>query len=143
MYEVNAYVFQTIRGPGTCAGAWGYVLECPDTAHGTVTREQFCKEIGTANSLELMAAIAALEALKPTYVTLFLDVEHVATCINKGWLAEWKGCGWLGKNGRPVKNRELWERLAGQLERMPVSVTYSVNHPYIEWMSLEIQRRFG
>ncbi|MCF4164714.1 ribonuclease HI [Zavarzinia compransoris] len=65
----------------------------------------------TNNRMELMAAIAALEALKrPTEVRLFTDSRYVMDGITK-WLAGWKRNGWKTAAKKPVKNEDLWRRL--------------------------------
>ena len=61
--------------------------------------------------MELMAAIAALEALRePCDVILTTDSQYVRQGI-LDWLANWIRRGWKTSGGDPVKNRDLWERL--------------------------------
>ena len=65
----------------------------------------------TNNRMELMAAIAALEALRePCDVILTTDSQYVRQGI-LDWLANWIRRGWKTAGGDPVKNRDLWERL--------------------------------
>src|SRR3546814_18887378 len=65
----------------------------------------------TNNRMELMAAIAALEALKrPVPVDLTTDSNYVRDGITK-WLRGWKAKGWRTADNKPVKNQDLWERL--------------------------------
>jgi ribonuclease HI len=68
--------------------------------------------ITTNNRMELMAAIAGLEALKrPCDVRLTTDSRYVQQGIEQ-WLAKWRANGWRTADKEPVKNQELWERLA-------------------------------
>ncbi|HVX03701.1 MAG TPA: ribonuclease HI [Rhodanobacteraceae bacterium] len=68
--------------------------------------------ITTNNRMELMAAIAGLEALKrPCDVRLTTDSRYVQQGIEQ-WLAKWRANGWRTADKQPVKNQELWERLA-------------------------------
>jgi ribonuclease HI len=61
--------------------------------------------------MELMAAIAALDALKrPSRVELFTDSEYVRNGIS-AWIEGWKLRGWKTADKKPVKNVELWQRL--------------------------------
>ena len=61
--------------------------------------------------MEMMAAIAALEALKrPSRVKLTTDSTYLRDGITK-WIHAWKTRGWKTADGKPVKNRELWQRL--------------------------------
>lgn len=65
----------------------------------------------TNNRMELQAAIAALEALKrPTRVRIVTDSTYLRHGITS-WLAGWKRRGWQTADKKPVKNRDLWERL--------------------------------
>ena len=63
----------------------------------------------TNNRMELMAAIAALEALKePCEVELHTDSKYVMNGITE-WIHGWKRNGWKTADKKPVKNGELWQ----------------------------------
>ncbi|MFI4994542.1 MAG: ribonuclease HI [Hyphomicrobiales bacterium] len=65
----------------------------------------------TNNRMELMAAIAALEALsRPCAVELHTDSQYLRLGITQ-WLAGWKKNGWRTAARQPVKNEDLWRRL--------------------------------
>ncbi len=65
----------------------------------------------TNNRMELMAAIAALEALKrKSFVDLWTDSAYVRGGITQ-WIHGWKKNGWKTSDRKPVKNAELWQRL--------------------------------
>ena len=67
----------------------------------------------TNNRMELMAAIAALEALKRScQVQLTTDSEYVRQGVTR-WINGWKRNGWRTSQKKPVKNKDLWERLDG------------------------------
>ena len=66
----------------------------------------------TNNRMELMAAIAGLEALKrPCNVRLTTDSRYVQQGIEQ-WVAKWCANGWRTADKQAVKNQELWQRLA-------------------------------
>ena len=66
----------------------------------------------TNNRMELMAAIRGLEALKrPTHVRVTTDSQYVKQGIET-WLAKWIANGWRTSDKKPVKNQDLWQRLA-------------------------------
>lgn len=66
----------------------------------------------TNNRMELLGAIAGLEALKrPCAVTLWSDSQYVVHAMTKGWLEGWQQKGWRTAGKKPVKNRDLWLRL--------------------------------
>ena len=97
---------------GACSGnpgpgGWGALLRMAGTE----------KELGggdpatTNNRMELMGAIAALEALKrPCRVKLHTDSKYVLDGATK-WIHGWKRNGWKTADKKPVKNVELWQRL--------------------------------
>ena len=65
----------------------------------------------TSNAMELHAAVAGLEALdKPANVTVHTPSKYLVQGASL-WLAKWMQRGWRTKEGRPVKNEELWKRL--------------------------------
>ena len=61
--------------------------------------------------MELMAAIAAFEALKrPCLVDLHTDSQYLRNGILT-WISSWKRNGWRTADKKPVKNVDLWQRL--------------------------------
>jgi ribonuclease HI len=69
----------------------------------------------TNNRMELMAAIAGIEALKRACTVLVVtDSEYVRRGVEE-WMARWKANGWKTSDKKPVKNRDLWERLSAAL----------------------------
>ena len=97
---------------GACSGnpgpgGWGAILR-----YRGVEKELSGAEPETTNNrMELMAAIAALEALKePVEVDLYTDSEYLKRGITE-WLPQWKARGWKTAAKKPVKNADLWQRL--------------------------------
>ena len=97
---------------GACSGnpgpgGWGAILR-----YKGVEKELSGAELQTTNNrMELMAAIAALEALKePVEVDLYTDSEYLRRGITE-WLPGWKARGWKTAAKKPVKNADLWQRL--------------------------------
>lgn len=62
--------------------------------------------------MELSAAIAALEAIKNKELPVIIrtDSSYLANGMTK-WLEGWKRQGWKNRDGKPVPNWDLWERL--------------------------------
>ena len=97
---------------GACSGnpgpgGWGALLR-----YGAVEKELSGGEtLTTNNRMELMAAIAALEALKrPSIVRVHTDSQYVKNGITE-WVPQWKKRGWRTADKKPVKNSDLWQRL--------------------------------
>lgn len=92
-------------------GGWGALLR-----FGTRERELSGGEAQTTNNrMELMAAIAGLEALKrPCTVALTTDSQYVKKGVEE-WMARWRANGWRTSDKKPVKNQDLWERMSAAL----------------------------
>jgi ribonuclease HI len=110
-----------IHTDGACLGnpgpgGWGALL-----SFGGRERELSGAEPETTNNrMELMAAIAALEALtRPCEVALYTDSRYVQQGIGE-WLPRWIARGWRTADGKPVKNQDLWQRLAAAAARHKV-----------------------
>src|SRR5215469_10345381 len=102
---------------GACSGnpgpgGWGAVLR-----HGGVVKELHGGERATTNNrMELLAAISALEALsRPVPVELYTD----STYERNGWLTSAK---------KPVKNVDLWQRLAAAMARHEITWRWVKGH---------------
>lgn len=104
--EVVIYTDGACSGnPGP--GGWGAIL----TMGGHRKELKGGEAETTNNRMELMAAIAALEALNQRCaVTLFTDSNYVKNGITT-WIHGWKRNGWRTADKKPVKNAELWQRL--------------------------------
>ena len=75
----------------------------------------------TNNRMELMAAIAALEALKRGCpVDLHTDSQYLRNGITE-WIGGWKANGWKTAQKKPVKNADLWQRLDVARQRHKVN----------------------
>lgn len=65
----------------------------------------------TNNKMEMRAVIEALRKLKrPCRVRVHSDSRYLRDGITV-WIRGWKRNGWMTRDKRPVKNRELWEAL--------------------------------
>ncbi len=104
--QVIVYTDGGCRGnPGP--GGWAALLR-----YGDHERELTGAEAQTTNNrMELMGAIAALEALtRSSRVALYTDSQYVKKGMTE-WLKSWIARGWLTADKKPVKNADLWQRL--------------------------------
>ena len=102
----------TIYTDGACSGnpgpgGWGAVL-----VYGEHEKELSGGEKDTTNNrMELMAAIASLNALKARCrIDLYTDSTYVMKGITE-WMPAWKARGWKTADKKPVKNDDLWKQL--------------------------------
>ena len=114
---------------GACSGnpgpgGWGAILR-----YNGVEKELSGGEAQTTNNrMEMMAAIAAIEALRrPSQVHLHTDSTYLKDGITK-WIHSWKARGWRTANKKPVKNVDLWQRLEAAVEPHEVRWTWVRGH---------------
>ena len=123
MKTVEVFTDGGCRGnPGP--GGWGAVLR-----FGGHERElRGSEESTTNNRMELLAAISALEAMtEPCVVVLTTDSTYVKDGIT-GWIRNWKANGWKTAAKKPVKNKDLWERLDAECLRHQVDWRWVKGH---------------
>ncbi len=102
---------------GACSGnpgpgGWGAILR-----FGKKERELSGGEHQTTNNrMEMMAAIASLQALKEAcQIDLYTDSKYLLQGVTK-WMQSWKQRGWKTAGKQPVKNLDLWQQLDELLE---------------------------
>jgi len=119
---------------GACSGnpgpgGWGALLQAREG--GVVSRERELsggERLTTNNRMELMAAIAALEALeRPSAITIVTDSAYVKGGLT-GWIHGWKRNGWRTADKKPVKNEDLWRRLDAAAQRHTVTWEWVKGH---------------
>jgi len=88
----------------------------------------------TNNRMEIMGAIAGLEALKsPCSVTLYSDSKYLVDAMRLGWVQRWKANGWRRNKKDKAVNVDLWERLLEACERHAVSFVWIEGHAGHQW----------
>lgn len=114
---------------GACSGnpgpgGWGALMR-----YKGKERELSGAEAETTNNrMEMMAAIAALEALtRPSRVRLTTDSIYLRDGITK-WIIAWKKRNWKTASKKPVKNVDLWQRLEAALESHDVAWHWVKGH---------------
>ena len=121
---VRIYTDGSARGNPDGPGGYGTILSYVDSNGTEHLRELSAGYKKTTNNrMELMAAIAGLEALiKPCSVELYSDSQYLVNAFNQNWIDGWIKKGWKRGKNEPVKNVDLWKRL---LEAMkPHEVTF-------------------
>lgn len=131
MKKIELYTDGACRGnPGN--GGWGAIL----VYQGVEKELSGGEEVTTNNRMELMAAIAGMEALKePCQITLTSDSKYLTDAINKGWLASWKKNGWRKADKSAVLNVELWQKIDELISIHQVEFVWvrgHAGHPYNE-----------
>lgn len=110
---VKIFTDGAARGNPEGPGGYGTILQYVD---GRGELHERCYSQGyiktTNNRMELMAAIAGLEALnRPCEVELYSDSQYLINAFNQHWIESWIRKGWKRGQNEPVKNVDLWKRL--------------------------------
>ena len=118
-----------IFSDGACSGnpgpgGWGTLLRY----EGQVKELSGFDPQTTNNRMEMMAAIAGLEALKrPCQVQLTTDSQYLYKGMTE-WIQGWIRKGWKNSKKEEVLNRDLWERLLAAVNGHQVTWALSLIH---------------
>lgn len=120
----------TIYTDGACLGnpgpgGYGTVL-----LYGTHRQEiSGGFRLTTNNRMEIMAVIAALEALKePCRVTLYSDSQYVVNAMTQGWARRWRANSWKRNQREAAVNPDLWGRLLDLCDQHQVEFRWLRGH---------------
>lgn len=128
-----------VYADGACSGnpgpgGWAFEIQTPD---GKMFEASGGSSDTTNNIMELTAAAAALEKfadegffMLPGDIVMRLDSQYVLDGLFK-WLAGWKAKGWKTAGKKPVKNRDLWERLDAAHSRL-VSLGFTFTSQWVK-----------
>ena len=132
--DASSRPFVQLFTDGACSGnpgpgGWAFLLRHP--ASGSEREDSGGAAQTTNNQMELQAVISGLEALRaPSRVEVITDSTYVAKGSSE-WMPNWKRNGWRrreGKQWKPVKNVELWQKLDDLLDRHDVRFTIVKGH---------------
>lgn len=92
--------------------AWAYLIEY----HGQQLTATGGEYGSTNNKMEINALVQALQyllahGLNHYSIIATLDSHYVLDPITKGWLYGWQRRQWVTAAGKPVANKELWQRI--------------------------------
>ena len=124
MKEVELFSDGACSGnPGP--GGWGSILRFKG-----IEKELSGGEKETTNNrMELLAVINGLESLKePCKVKITTDSKYVCDAFLKDWLSTWQQNGWKTAGKKPVKNKELWEKLLALSQKHELSWSWIKGH---------------
>ncbi|MCD8077877.1 MAG: ribonuclease HI [Lachnospiraceae bacterium] len=121
---VKIFTDGAARGNPDGPGGYGAVLQYTDPKGNLHEKEISGGYVRTTNNrMELMAAIAALEALnRPCQVDLYSDSSYLVNAFEKHWIDGWQRADWRRGKPNEVKNIDLWQRLLAA--RAPHRVTF-------------------
>ena len=95
-----------LGNPGV--GGWAFLV----IKENKLTSKSGLDKNTTNNRMELCAAIEALDFLKDEKI---LKIHTYSSYLKNGissWISSWEKNNWLTSNKKPVKNKDLWIKLA-------------------------------
>ena len=123
---------------GACSGnpgpgGWGAVILDQDDKQKNISGSE---KNTTNNRMELLAAIMSLKKIKTnSEVVIFTDSTYVKNGITE-WMKKWKKNEWKNSSKKPVKNKDLWEKLDKLCEANSVSWKWVKGHSTNEFNNL-------
>ena len=120
----------SIYTDGACSGnpgigGWGVVILVP--------REKPVHLNGgsnntTNNQMELTATIEGLQYFKESkQILIITDSKYVINGI-ESWIKNWKKNGWKTASKKPVKNKDLWEKLDKEITKHAIEWQWVKGH---------------
>lgn len=128
--KVEIYTDGAARGNPEGPGGYGTVLHYVDAA-GQVFEKELSQGYRktTNNRMELMAAIAGIEALKkPCDIVLYSDSKYLVDAFNQNWVDTWQRENWRRGKKNEVKNQDLWKRLLAAIGSHNVEFVWVKGH---------------
>lgn len=104
-------------------GGWGAVMVYPDS-HGVLKVDELGgrEDVTTNNRMEISAAVQGLihidgfyENLNEVSFIVYTDSSYVLNGATK-WIHGWRKNNWISSTKEPVKNQDLWEKMAVAIE---------------------------
>ena len=115
---------------GACSGnpgigGWGVVILSPGDESINLNGGSYNT---TNNKMELTAAIEGLKYFRESKKILILtDSKYVMNGI-ESWINNWKINGWKTASKKPVKNKDLWEKLDKEITRHEIEWRWVKGH---------------
>ena len=105
-------------------GGWGAVLKYGDSVKEI---KGFSKDT-TNNIMEITAVIEALKSLtRSCDIIITTDSNYVKDGITD-WIHQWKKKGWKTAEKKPVKNKDLWQKLEEETHRHEIKWEWVKGH---------------
>ena len=105
-------------------GGWGAVLQYD----ASIKEIKGYSSNTTNNIMEISAVIESLKTLtRPCNVIITTDSNYVKDGITE-WIHQWKKRNWKTANKKPVKNKELWQKLELETQRHQITWKWVKGH---------------
>jgi ribonuclease HI len=125
---VNVARQVTIYTDGSCLGnpgpgGWAAIIQ----GGGITTELSGGMNDTTNNRMELTAALEGLESTDASRVRLVTDSQYVIKGIEE-WMPNWQRNNWRTQGNTPVKNADLWRRMAMAIKSVDLKLEWVKGH---------------
>ena len=134
---VNIYVQTDAKSPKRQCAQAIYTIETM-TSKGPADRTWMEEIEGTANEVELIATIKALEHLTADCeIDLYTESRFIASGI--GWIDGWKRSEWKTVKGKEVAHRSEWEELDGMIAGKEIRIHCKEDNSFRKWQQFQLK----
>lgn len=127
MYEVHIYTEVSGRCPREQERSGFYSIKTK-TRKGMAKLENTVKVTATKNMAELLVLNEALSRIfKECELVIHTNSRYVAAAFQQGWIEQWEKAMWKTSKGKPVENREEWQKTLNFLYGKPFRVVLNEN----------------
>ena len=142
MKSVNIYLATTVNTPQRQDGYYGFILET-ETEKGPATLFKMDQlEKVTQQQAELIVLIKSLERIKEIcHLVIFTDSDYLANGYRQKWVERWEASNWKTAKGKPVANKEEWQRVEELLAPHEQEFKVKEQHSYKRWLNMELKKK--
>ena len=106
-------------------GGWAFLIleEIPGQDMEVVCQGSGYKNGTTNQEMEISAVAEAFDSIvgNPPKINLYSDSAYVINCLKDRWFDKWRNNNWKNSKGKPVENRDAWEKMIDLVERHNVN----------------------
>lgn len=107
------------------AGSWCAYLDC----NGISTVMFGSASPTTVNRMELTAVLETLSFIQePSIFYITSDSAYVVNSIANRWVQSWAKRGWKTRDGKDVKNKDLWLKILDLVQHHEVHMAWVKGH---------------
>lgn len=138
--KVNIYIYQTIKGPGTRAGSYTYILEADVNGKIATLTNTDVLEPMTEKKAELTVILKALKRLVKECDVLVVGVSPYTIQATNDWIDKWIENDWKNAKGKDIANKEEWQELLEYIRKYNICFCGECQHEYLYWIKRETEK---
>ena len=138
--KVNIYIYQTIKGPGTRAGSYTYILEADMNGKIATLTSTDTLEPMTEKAAELTVILKALSRICKECEIQIVGCSPYMVQATSEWINNWIENDWKNAKGKEIANKEQWQNLLEYMRKYSITFTKECQHEYLNWIKSETEK---